>query len=34
MDGWPSQGIALDPRGNVYLADTLANRVLKLVFQP
>lgn len=32
--GWPAQGIALDPRGNVYLADTLTNRVLKLVFQP
>jgi sugar lactone lactonase YvrE len=30
--GWPPQGIALDPRGNVYVADTLANRVLKLVF--
>jgi DNA-binding beta-propeller fold protein YncE len=30
--GWPSQGIALDPHGNVYVADTLANRVLKLVF--
>ncbi|HEX6508211.1 MAG TPA: NHL repeat-containing protein [Chloroflexota bacterium] len=32
--GWPSQGIALDPRGNVYVSDTLANRVLKLIFQP
>ena len=32
--GWPPQGIAVDPRGNVYLADTLANRVLKLAFQP
>jgi tripartite motif-containing protein 71 len=30
--GWPPQGIALDPRGNVYVADSLANRVLKLVF--
>jgi hypothetical protein len=30
--GWPPQGIALDPRGNVYVADTLANRVLKLAF--
>jgi DNA-binding beta-propeller fold protein YncE len=34
LRGWPGQGIALDPRGNVYAADTLANRVLKLVFQP
>jgi hypothetical protein len=32
--GWPPQLIALDPRGNVYVADTVANRVLKLVFQP
>ena len=32
--GWPPQGIALDPHGNVYVADTLANRVLKLAFQP
>jgi DNA-binding beta-propeller fold protein YncE len=31
--GWPPEGIALDPRGNVYVADTLANRVLKLAFQ-
>jgi DNA-binding beta-propeller fold protein YncE len=33
-DGWPGQGIALDPRGNVYVADTPDNRVLKLIFQP
>ena len=32
--GWPPQGIALDPRGNVYVSDTLANRVLTLVFHP
>lgn len=29
--GWPAQGIAVDPRGKVYVADTLADRVLKLV---
>jgi DNA-binding beta-propeller fold protein YncE len=32
--GWPSQGMAVDPRGNIYVADTLANRVLKLDFAP
>lgn len=32
--GWPAQGIALDPRGTVYVADTRANRVLKLAFRP
>ncbi|HEX8918540.1 MAG TPA: NHL repeat-containing protein [Chloroflexota bacterium] len=34
LKGWPPQGMALDPRGNVYVADTIANRVLKLVFRP
>jgi hypothetical protein len=33
-DGWPGQGIALDPRSNVYVADTPDTRVLKLVFRP
>lgn len=33
-DGRPGQGIALDPRGNVYVADTPGNRVLKLIFRP
>ncbi len=30
--GWPPQGMALDPRGNVFVSDTQAHRVLKLVF--
>jgi tripartite motif-containing protein 71 len=32
--GWPARGISLDPRGNVYVSDTLANRVLKLMLSP
>ena len=31
--GWPGHGVAVDPRGNVYVADTPANRVLKLAFR-
>jgi sugar lactone lactonase YvrE len=32
--GSPGQGIAIDPRGSVYVADTADNSVLKLVFHP
>jgi DNA-binding beta-propeller fold protein YncE len=32
--GWPPQGLALDPRGNVSVANTPANQVLELVFHP
>lgn len=28
--GWPGLGLALDPRGNIYVADSLGRRVLKL----
>jgi DNA-binding beta-propeller fold protein YncE len=32
--GPPGQGVAVDPRGNVFVSDTANNSVLKLVFHP
>lgn len=32
--GWPGQGIAVDPAGSAYVADTPANRILKLTLGP
>jgi hypothetical protein len=32
--GSPRRGIAVDPRGNLYVTDTADNSVLKLVSHP